>query len=52
MLGRKVDCAVGCDWAWDNKDESAIPEAVELAKTADKIVLCFGEHQSESGECK
>lgn len=52
FLGRKVPSAEGCSWAWNNYDESGIPSALELAKTADKVLLCIGEHQSESGECK
>ncbi len=52
LLGRSVAYVRGCGWGWNDKNESGIAEAVELAKEADKIVLCVGEHQSESGECR
>ena len=52
ILNREINCVSGCGWGWNDYDESNIISAVEFAKNADKIVVCFGEHQSESGECK
>lgn len=52
LLGKKIDFALGCGPTWKESDESGIPCALELVKSADKVVLCVGEHQLESGECK
>lgn len=52
LLGKKIKSEKGCGWAWNDYDESKIPNAIKLASTADKVVICFGEHQSESGECQ
>lgn len=51
MLGAdKVCTAVGCGNLWDDTDASGIPEAVEMAKKADAVILCLGEPQNYSGE--
>ena len=52
LLGKGVDYAKGCGAKWDDTDETGLKEALKKAKKADKIILCVGEHQSESGECK
>ena len=51
ILGEeKVACAKGCGCLWNDTDGSGIPEAVELAKNAEAVVLCLGEPQNYSGE--
>ena len=46
----KVVTAVGCGNLWNDTDTSGIAEAVEVAKTADAVILCLGEPQNYSGE--
>ncbi len=59
-----IPCAQGCfvmdhgeftrdavRWEYTQEQRvSALKEAVELAKTADTVVLCLGEHREQSGE--
>lgn len=52
LLGKGVASAKGCGWAWNDTDTSGFEEAINVAKNVDKVVLCVGEHQSESSECK
>ncbi len=52
LLGKSVESVKGCGWAWNDTDTSGFEEALNVAGKADKIVLCVGEHQSESSECK
>ncbi|MBO7297655.1 MAG: glycoside hydrolase family 3 C-terminal domain-containing protein, partial [Clostridia bacterium] len=46
----EVRYAKGCEIGWNSTDESYIPEAVELAKNSEAVVLCLGEKEEESGE--
>lgn len=46
----KICCAKGCGAEWDDLDESGFAEAIELAKSADAVVLCLGEPDDYSGE--
>ena len=46
----EIVTAQGCGVEWDNFDRSGFDEAVELAKSADAVVLCLGEYQKYSGE--
>ena len=46
----KVFTAKGCGNLWDDTDTSGFQEAIDLAKTADAVVLCLGEPQNYSGE--
>ena len=41
ILNREINCVSGCGWGWNDYDESNIISAVEFAKNADKIVVCF-----------
>ncbi len=50
IVGDRAVYAKGCNIEYDSTDESMIDEAVEVAKNADAVILCFGEHQSYSGE--
>ncbi len=52
LLGKSVESVKGCGWTWNDTDISGFEEALKVAEKTDKIVLCVGEHQSESGECK
>lgn len=52
LLGESVESVKGCGWAWNDWDRSGFEEALIATEKADKIVLCVGEHQSESSECK
>ncbi len=45
-----VTVAKGCDYAWDNTDNSGFAEALEIAKSADAVILCLGEPQDYSAE--
>lgn len=51
LLGaEKVASAAGCGCLWDDTDTTGFAEAVNLAKTADVVILCLGEPQNYSGE--
>ena len=44
--------AAGCDWKLKSDDVSGFEEAVAVARRADVVVMCVGEHQDYSGESK
>ncbi len=46
----RVGYAQGCEIGLTTTDESMIPAAVDLAKTAETVVLCIGEHKWDTGE--
>jgi len=48
--GYSVKYAKGCDYRLDAEDEEGFTEAIELAKSSDKVVMCIGEEQDYSGE--
>ena len=50
IVGDRAVYAKGCNIEYDSTDESMIDEAVEVAREADAVILCLGEHQSYSGE--
>jgi beta-glucosidase len=50
IVGDRAVYAKGCNIEYDSTDESMIDEAVEVARNADAVILCLGEHQSYSGE--
>ena len=51
LLGKeRVVTAKGCGNLWDDADTSNFAEAIELAKSAEAVVLCLGEPQNYSGE--
>ena len=50
IVGDRAVYAKGCNIEYDSTDESMIDEAVEVAKSADAVILCLGEHQDYSGE--
>ena len=54
IIGDRAKYAKGCDIEITSTDESQIAKAVKLAKKCEKVVLCLGEHQFDSGEsqCK
>ena len=54
IIGDRAKYAKGCDIEITSTDESQIAKAVKLAKKSEKVVLCLGEHQFDSGEsqCK
>lgn len=52
LAEKEIPCAKACHDRWNSSDESGFDEAIETAKRADKVILCIGEAQSESGECK
>lgn len=51
LLGAdKVSTSRGCGCLWDDTDTSDFAEALDLAKSADAVILCLGEPQTYSGE--
>jgi len=51
LLGTdKVVTARGCGCLWDDTDISGFEEALALASTSDRVILCLGEPQTYSGE--
>ncbi len=46
----RVVTAKGCGNLWNDTDTSGFQEAIDLAKTADAVILCLGEPQNYSGE--
>ena len=45
-----VSVLSACGMAYDDNDDSALAEAVELAKNADIAIICVGEYYRYSGE--
>ena len=51
LLGAdKVVTAKGCGNLWTDTDTSGFQEAIDIAKSAEKVILCLGEPQNYSGE--
>ena len=50
IVGDRAVYAKGCDIEYYSEDESMIDEAVAVAKDAEAVILCLGEHQDYSGE--
>jgi len=47
-----INYAEGCSVSRKSTDEGGIPEAVDMARKSDAVILCLGEHQFDNGECK
>ncbi len=45
----EITCLTACTWDLEDNTKD-FSSAVELAKDADAVILCIGEHQSHSGE--
>ena len=50
IVGEAAVYAKGCDIEYYSEDESMIDEAVAVARDAEAVILCLGEHQDYSGE--
>lgn len=46
----EVLCATGCGCLFGDLDQSGFDEAIELAKSADAVIICVGEPAHYSGE--
>ncbi|MBO4262863.1 MAG: glycoside hydrolase family 3 C-terminal domain-containing protein [Clostridia bacterium] len=52
LLGRKIASMQVCGGRWNDRLLKGIRAAKEAARKADKIIVCVGEHQDETGECR